>query len=189
MDLVGMFTTPLWVYDFGEKIDNNKLYEELKEFTKTKESRQMSNRGGEQYGDFRNNELFSLINGNLPQNPDYPLKEHGIVTWVNVNSKGDYNVRHTHFSQTILLSGIYYVKVPKNSGNIRFYDPRGPLISDMTDHRYYSGSYMYHELEPDPGTLIFFPPWIEHDVTPNESEEERVSIAFNIIVNPNILFE
>ena len=78
------------------------------------------------------------------------------------------------------MSGIYYVKVPKNSGNVRFYDPRGCLIQAMREHDYYNNGYAYHFLEPQEDMVVFFPSWLEHDVEPNESNQDRISIAFNV---------
>ena len=58
--------------------------------------------------------------------------------WININRKGDYNKRHHHFAMysSLFLSGVYYVSVPEDSGRIRFYDPRGPLVCDMIDQGY-----------------------------------------------------
>ena len=40
------------------------------------------------------------------------------MIWANINNKEDYNISHTHpYSH---YSGVYYVKVPKNSGNLYF---------------------------------------------------------------------
>ena len=34
---------------------------------------------------------------------------------------------------------------------------------------------------PVEGNLFLFPPYLEHMVTPSESDETRISIAFNIV--------
>ena len=36
-------------------------------------------------------------------------------------------------------------------------------------------------LRPKEGTLYIFPSWIRHMVKPNMSDEERVSISFNVV--------
>ena len=46
--------------------------------------------------------------------------------------------------------------------------------------RYYNDANTYHWFTPVPNTLIMFPAWLEHDVEPNQSQEERISISFNI---------
>ncbi len=42
--------------------------------------------------------------------------------WAIINTGGSANLRHQHGNSTI--SGAYYVRAPKNSGDIVFYDPR-----------------------------------------------------------------
>jgi uncharacterized protein (TIGR02466 family) len=42
----------------------------------------------------------------------------------------------------------------------------------------YFNSNEWH-VQPEEGTLIVFPSWLNHLVLPNEGEEERISIAFN----------
>ena len=72
---------------------------------------------------------------------------------------------------------MYYVKVPKNSGEIAFFDPRKIDTANSAfeeDHPKSMG------VQPVEGNLIMFPSYLEHMVTPSESEEIRISIAFNI---------
>ena len=48
--------------------------------------------------------------------------------WAIINTGGAANLRHQHGNSTI--SGAYYVRAPKNSGDIVFYDPRpAPVYS------------------------------------------------------------
>ena len=35
---------------------------------------------------------------------------------------------------------------------------------------------------PKPNTLLLFPPWIDHKVEINKTDEERISIAFNTML-------
>jgi uncharacterized protein (TIGR02466 family) len=80
-----------------------------------------------------------------------------------------------------MLSGVYYVKVPENSGNIYFYDPRAgsqmllPPYTQMT--KWTLGKILYKPIE---GMFILFPSWLWHGVEPNSSEENRISLSFNI---------
>ena len=76
------------------------------------------------------------------------------------------------------------MKVPENSGRIRFYDPR--MISSLNppDHQYYYNSQSYNFIVPQEDMILFFPSWLEHDVEENQSNEERISIGFNIFAVP-----
>lgn len=100
--------------------------------------------------------------------------------WANVNSKFASNKIHDHAN--CLLSGVYYVKVPENCGNLMFYDPRSakafykPQVSQFTA---YTADAIAHV--PEAGLLLIFPSWLKHGVEPNLSEDDRVSISFNYV--------
>jgi hypothetical protein len=72
------------------------------------------------------------------------------------------------------------VSVPENSGDIVFHDIRGPSRSKMLYHQYYLDGVTYNKIRPKKKMLIFFPPWLEHSVDVNMSDESRISIAFNV---------
>ena len=101
--------------------------------------------------------------------------------WINVNQKNNFNRPHVHpFS---LMAGVYYVKVPENSGRLVFENP-------IQQHDFVIKSNMIKEFnlvnagywcaEPKENDLIMFPSWLKHYVEPSESDEERISIAFNL---------
>ena len=68
---------------------------------------------------FNNQDSINAVVSNIPRLADKPLSTERVYSWVNINKKGDHNTRHTHLDTEIFLSGIYYVKVPKNSGKVR----------------------------------------------------------------------
>jgi len=84
--------------------------------------------------------------------------EISIHIWLNINYQGSYNYPHEHGDCD--KSGVIYVKTPKDSGN---------LIFTKTNE----------ELEPEPGMIVLFDPQVWHGVSPNFSEEPRISFAFN----------
>ena len=181
MQITYFFPSPMWStkVDF----DNDLLERQIYEYQKHQPNQQYSNRGGYQGDLFEHQAWAEMIAQNCPQRSDKPLTDLNIYPWVNINPKGAYNRRHVHMDTSIFLSGVYYVKVPKNSGNIRFYDPRGPLMHVQRDHEYFSDSIVCHEIEPYEGLLLYFPTWFEHDVTENETDEDRISIAFNVFAD------
>lgn len=102
--------------------------------------------------------------------------------WANVNSKGGFNEIHTHGNA--FLSGVYYLKVPKNSGNFRFIDPR-PQSNLMVPEREVNTDMDYWnriEFSGERGQILMFPAYVPHQVLLNNSEDIRVSISFNIIL-------
>lgn len=78
---------------------------------------------------------------------------------------------HTaHVHPEAVASGVYYVKIPADSGMLRIHDPRGPLPP-------FGGT---KDLHPKPGDFIIFPGWLRHEVLPTPGDNQRISIAFNV---------
>lgn len=163
-------------------LDIDKIRSDVLEFCSSVSSSERSNVGGFQGDDYYNEMLFQEIGNYIPRLENKPLSSYTIHSWANINKEKHYNTRHTHLNTNIFLCGIYYVKTPKDSGNIRFYDPRGAMMKEMTDHKYFYDGSIYNYIVPEENMLLFFPSWLEHDVEENNSGEERISIAFNIFV-------
>jgi uncharacterized protein (TIGR02466 family) len=115
--------------------------------------------------------------GNAKFNPEeFNLK---LFAWMNANPAGGYNAPHTHPGAH--WSGVYYVAQPDveegSSGMIEFLDPR----FDLQHWKILDSSAFRPKLvfRPAVGELIVFPSYLMHWVHPNQSDEERVTIAFN----------
>ena len=99
--------------------------------------------------------------------------------WSIINKKGSFNIQHNH--PNAYLSAAYYVKVPKNSGNIKFFDPREqkntryPKVKNYTDT-----SAVITEITPKEGDLLIFPAYLYHSVGENLSEHDRIIVSFNV---------
>lgn len=107
--------------------------------------------------------------------------------WVNINQNKDFNKIHMHPNS--LLSGVFYVKTPKNCGRIVFKNPNPYhffFIENLTIHnqleieRYNGFNSAIWVITPKPNLLLLFPSWLEHHVEPNESNETRISYSFNL---------
>lgn len=100
--------------------------------------------------------------------------------WYNISRPGDYQEPHTHQENGSLISGVYYVSAPKNSGNIRFYSPSSSCctgLKNVTPKDELSWGVV--DFEPEPNRLILFRSYLQHGVRPNKSNENRISVAFN----------
>ena len=102
--------------------------------------------------------------------------------WANINPPGGMNRAHQHPNS--LWSGVYYIKAPKNSGNLKIDDPRS--VACMSRPKQKPGELptrLYREThyEPKAGRLIMFPSWLMHCVDPNESNDIRISVSFNFL--------
>lgn len=93
--------------------------------------------------------------------------------WVNVNPPGSFN--HVHVHPGSLLSGVLWVKYPEESGCLGFRDP-----NEMNN---YCLGENVHPVIPTEGSMAIFPAFVPHSVEPNESEENRISISFNLDID------
>ena len=177
METLTFFPTIVWSTQCS--LDNEKYFKLVKDFQQKTDISYSSNEGGYQGYEFNDQEFYDEVANLVPTLQENDFNSFNIYAWVNVNGKGHSNNKHSHFTSDILISGVYYVKVPEASGNIRFYDPRGELIHKTLDWKYYH-NYQYHYIKPKEGQMIFFPCWLEHDVEPSQSNDERISIAFNV---------
>ena len=177
MQTLNMFPTHIWATELD--IDNEKFLKRIYKFAKTEESNQEgSSVGGYQGHNFDDIEFCEKVGSLVPRKGD--LGNFFVYNWVNINKIGHKNNRHFHYSTNLYISGVYYAKVPENSGRIRFYDPRGPFVRDAQDTIHFFGKHQYHYIVPQEGMILFFPTWLEHDVEENESDEDRISVSFNI---------
>jgi|TARA_R100000773_G_C4202741_1_gene104655 uncharacterized protein (TIGR02466 family) len=100
--------------------------------------------------------------------------------WGMINPPGARNSVHTH--PLNYLSGVLYLKVPKNSGNLVFIEPRPqaevfdpPKKSDLLPNLAHTVQW-----EAKEKNLIFFPSWLQHEVQQNNSNQDRVIMSFNL---------
>jgi len=100
--------------------------------------------------------------------------------WANINPRGGLNSAHTHPNN--YLSGVYYVSLPAEKGQIVFADPRPQAMTMMPTTKQWN-KYVGNEikLEVKEGRFVLFPSWLVHSVPVNRSEEHRISISYNIM--------
>ena len=105
-----------------------------------------------------------------------------IESWANVNPPGSMNRIHTH--DRALFSGVYYIHVPPDSGDLLFYNGRRLFRSDefppLRDPSRRDLNGLVEAVVPQPGQLVIFPGWLPHEVELNNSKDTRYSISFNI---------
>lgn len=154
--------------------------------------RTVSNKGGWQSNELRAPDSFfdnhpllpKLIQSGNTFAQSLGLKELQLNNiWININCNRDYNIRHDH--PGCILSGVYYVKAPKNSGNIEFIHPLSKVVyreweDAIVERNDHNSSLRFYHVEDD--MLLLFPGWLDHQVQPSSSIEERISISFNLVV-------
>ena len=99
-----------------------------------------------------------------------------LQSWVNLHDRGGFNFLHMH--EGSLLSGGFYLQVPPGSGQFVFRDPRPGVLHGFLKGGVPNG-HADIQLTPSAGLLVLFPCWMEHYVEPHDSDEPRITIAFN----------
>lgn len=108
-------------------------------------------------------------------------------SWFHVTRSGGYQSNHFHPNAS--WSGIYCVDPGESvaarpdSGQVKFYDPRGPAAhmhfdagNRQLDPRFSTTPvYLTHRA----GQLVIFPSWLMHEVLPYLGSRERIVVAFN----------
>src|SRR6266542_1002396 len=100
--------------------------------------------------------------------------------WATILAKGALHKAHSHPNN--FLSGVYYIRIHPGSDTINFHDPRSqtrvirPPVVELT-----SANTDQVVVRVTNGTLLMFPSYLEHSVDANVSEQERISISFNIM--------
>ncbi len=83
--------------------------------------------------------------------------------WFNAMEAGHRTAPHHHDENDELLSAVYYIRAPGNSGDLVLHDEDGRTI-----------------VRPQAGKLVLFAPDVVHEVTVNNSNAMRLSVAFNV---------
>ena len=191
-----LFPTPIYIKMVKDPKKLNKyLYPLIKAWSKKDKSETKTNAGGGWHSptDMNFKKEYKPLTDELFTMQHEIFKDYGMEPkpglgnmWANINYPGSYNKTHIH--PNAQWSGVYYVKVPQNSGNLFVEDPRpGPNI--MLPRRLEGLPKAlwrvvgYAAIE---GQMLMFPAWLPHSVQINESKEKgekgwRVSVSFNFI--------
>jgi uncharacterized protein (TIGR02466 family) len=99
--------------------------------------------------------------------------------WINILEPGGVHTGHIHPHSVI--SGTYYVSIPKGSSALRFEDPRLGLMMAAPKRRKKADPSMqlFVERHPAQGTLYLWESWLRHEVPINNADTNRISISFN----------
>ncbi len=106
-----------------------------------------------------------------------------VSAWININPPGAFNLKHNH--PTSDLSGVLWIKSQQNCGNIEFDSPRSfathqEIDSYTEDFKNQNNVFQSYYFNPTEGRILVFPSYLDHHVGFNESQEDRISVSFNI---------
>jgi uncharacterized protein (TIGR02466 family) len=99
--------------------------------------------------------------------------------WVNVMSHQVVHGLHLH--PLASLSGTYYVRCPRGCSGLKFEDPRLDrfMAAPPRKPRARRENQVWVTIPAEQGNLVLFESWLRHEVAPNPTVAERISISFN----------
>ena len=185
-----IFPTPIHQFDVNgfNEIQNELIDYIYKIREKDSVGHVISNRGGWQSKGFDlidEDDILQLFLINClsefpPIKKSVELRGHA---WININKPGAYNVKHDHPGCD--LAGVLWVKAPKNSGEIVIEAPY--QFQAFKEIKSYNDEFknscnvdQNYYFPPNEGTMLVFPSHLPHQVNENKSNEDRISVSFNI---------
>ena len=196
MNVIQVFSTPLWespLPDFGSH--KEKFLDAVKTFrTNNPEGIQRSNLGGGYQSPMNlTNEsdlalLFEFVcQVGLKAAFDLQFVNVDVyitAAWVNFNdTRSAVNYDHVHQDT---FSGVFYLQIPKKSGKLVINNPginplwQGSMLT-QAKNKFNSDKI---KLEPIEGHLYLWPSYLPHGVEPNDHDDARISISFNLLCIP-----
>jgi uncharacterized protein (TIGR02466 family) len=107
-------------------------------------------------------------------------------SWAMKHREGDY--AHAHAHSNSVISGVFYVEVPKNSGNLIFhknsYNSSNAMISSLALPYKKYNQYNSEEwsIKTEDNLLVLFPSNLTHSVPVSFNKKDRYCIAFNCFI-------
>ena len=172
---------PSFVSSCIPQIDMMTILEEVYEIEFKYKSENVSNEGGYHSPTFVGTSFSSLydvvkqFSNDILQQKNLGLTVENIEYWCNINKCYNYNVMHSHGRADLI--GIYYVKVPPQSGEFVVLRNDGSQYCNLYENR---NDMLEYITEPEEGRLYILPGHLWHYVTGSNSKEDRISISFNI---------
>jgi len=99
--------------------------------------------------------------------------------WVNIMP---FHVAHSsHLHPLSTISGTYYVQTPRGCAGLKFEDPRLAHFMAAPPPRVTArgASRGWASIPAETGRLVLFESWLRHEVPPNPTRADRISISFN----------
>ena len=132
----------------------------------------------------------NLLHNEYPYFRDYlescirPYDDKLVITncWVNINGHGGYQHRHNHAGWDFV--GTYYLQVPEdNTGYLNVYNPSPIVEAYHLVRPYHAFTHTHIPTETD---VLFWPGYLDHDVTYNTGNKERWSISFLLNLDEDV---
>lgn len=97
--------------------------------------------------------------------------------WINLMPRGVAHGFHLHPQS--LISGTYYVQMPKGASPLKFEDPRLSRMMAAPPRRAEAREGLHLSKPAKAGDVILFESWLRHEVPASRIDALRVSVSFN----------
>ena len=108
-----------------------------------------------------------------------------VGSWIVRQYKDEFNPLHTHTGH---VSGVGYLKVPKNLGETKQKNKpnKNGFLQLVHGSKLFLSDSIF-SIKPEVGDFYFFPHYLMHTVYPFcDTDEERRSVSFNAYIDPEI---
>lgn len=181
MNIFNLFPTPVAFFKLPKDLSQEQL-----EFLKNAEQRPNEGNTTSAFREVLDHELFGDLKEFVMSSlhtyfdgvvsPKNNVKLRVTQSWLNFTKKGQWHHKHAHPNS--IVSGVFYVNADKDKDRIYFYKDGYKQISFPTErfNEYNSDSWW---LPVETNQLILFPSSFTHSVAPVQTDETRISLAFN----------
>lgn len=116
--------------------------------------------------------------------------------WININLPTGATMQNNrmHLHPGKFISFVYYVKMSPGCGNLHLMSPLQPSVGYAVPDQVFDSLNMFNSLQwiitPEVGKLVMFPSWVQHFADANNSQGDRICIAFNAeLQNTDLIFK
>ena len=177
---LSLFVTPLWKF----KIDNSKFLNKkilVDSLDLLENNWDFLNLPGEGIHELKNliyDAIYQIFEENNWTNQNFEIRSR-----LNNIKPNEYDTPHHHDIADIV--GIYYVQTSDNCGDLQLLDSRGTVNAIWQDNLTktdgdFRSSRSFIKINPVAGLLLIFPSYLIHAVEPNFSNNNRISVVFEI---------
>jgi uncharacterized protein (TIGR02466 family) len=194
--LINVYSTPIWQSEFPNFLENKeeflKSVKEYKEETNNQGLIHSNVNGYQSLPNLHSKKKLSILFDYICSLAKQSVSDLQFIdcdvfissSWSNINdSKNCINSEHIHGDT---FSGVFYLKAPKGSGSLCFrnigINPMWAGCELTTTKNQYTGEVI--KVKPVEGNIMLWPSYLPHSVEPNNHDDERISISFNIVVLP-----
>jgi len=190
-----MFSTPVFVEDVKDtNLEKEALIKLVYKIKSREPSQQKTNVGGYQTKGMKDSIEFQNLIGKLQTiitenihtyafdcQLDIKVKN----AWLNINNKGNKNRPHVHPCSEFAC--VYYLKTPQDCGNLVLLKNSTYRMDGIADLPAKETNVLNCDsffIQPEENRFVMFPGYVEHLVEKNNSNEDRISLSFNLSVTP-----